>query len=114
MVIDFLSQHKDKVNIIENTLIQIPDQEIRLSYSLYYDTISKWSNQTKSEYYYLEKVLLSDSDFVISELKKDFEEYIIKIDKFSHDYIPGGYTGFKMYNDLFEKDPYKAVPYFYM
>ena len=112
LVIDFLSQHKDKVNIIENTLIQIPDQEIHLSYSLYYDTISKWSNQTKSEYYYLEKVLLSDSDFVISELKKDFEEYIIKIDKFSHDYIPGGYTGFKMYNDLFEKDPYKAVPYF--
>ena len=51
-----------------------------MSYSLYYDTISKWSNQTKSEYYYLEKVLLSDSDFVISELKKDFEEYIIKID----------------------------------
>lgn len=112
LVIDFLSKNKHKVNIIENALIQIPDSNIHLSYDLYNNTISKWSNQTKSEYYYLGKALTQDPDFVISGLKNDFEENIAKIDRFSHDFIPGEYAGFKMYSNLFDKYPHKAIKHF--
>nr|WP_321521523.1 AAA family ATPase [uncultured Macellibacteroides sp.] len=112
LVIDFLSQHKDKVNIIENTLIQMPESVIHLSFNLYNNTVSEWSDHIKSEYYYLEKVLTSDPDFVISELKKDFNENIVKIDRLSKDYIPGEYAGFKIYSELFDKYPHKAITYF--
>lgn len=112
LVLDFLSKNINKVSIIENTLIQIPESDIHLSYSLYQSTISKWSNHTRSEYYYLEKVLPSDPDFVILELKKDLNDHLSQIDHFSHDYIPGGYGGFKMYSDLFGINPNKAIPYF--
>lgn len=112
LVIDFLSQNKHKINLIEKTLIQISESEIQLSYDLFNDTVSKWNNKERLDFYYLKKVLPSNPEFVLIRLKKELDENISKVDNLSRDYIPGGYDGLNMYSDLFEKHPKKAIPFF--
>jgi hypothetical protein len=112
IVIDFLSKNTSKIKIIESVLINIPESEIALSYDLYKNTIAKWGIHVRGEYIYLDKALNADPDFVISELKKEFDENIPKIDRLSHDYIPGGYSALEIYKRLFEKYPNKAITYF--
>lgn len=112
LVIDFLSVYSHKIKIIEDVLLQIPESEIRLSYELYHKTSAKWNLNIRREYYYLEKVLKSDPDFVIEELKCDFHENISKLDWFDDNYIPGSHSGLKIYSDLYKQHPNKAIPYF--
>jgi|GEM_PF-2751404 len=112
LVIDFLSTHPHKIGIIEDVLIQIPESEIKLSYELYYMTSAKWDLNTRREYYYLEKALKADPDFVIEELKKDFHENISKPDWSDDNYIPGSHSGLKIYSELYKQYPNKAIPYF--
>lgn len=112
LVIDFLSAHSHKIKIIEDVLFQIPESEISLSYELYHKTSSKWDLNIRWEYYYLEKVLKSDPDFVIKELKNDFHENISKLDWFDDNYIPGSHSGLKVYSDLYKQHPNKAIPFF--
>lgn len=111
-VIDFLENYHHKIRIIENVLIQIPESDVALSYELYNKTSSKWNINIRSEYYYLEKVLKTDPDFVICHLKKDFDENLLKIDWSNDKYIPGNYEGLKIYSDLYKQYPNKAIPYF--
>lgn len=112
LVIDFLSTHPHKIGIIEDVLIQIPESEIKLSYELYHMTSAKWNLNTRREYYYLEKALKADPDFVIEELKRDFHENISKLDWFDDNYIPGSHSGLKIYSELYKQYPNNAIPYF--
>lgn len=112
IVVNFLSKYSYKAQMIENVLIQIPVSEIALSYELYKQTSPNWSIGFQSKFDYLEKALKSDPDFVIEELKKYFDENIKTLDYFNDNYIPGDYSGYKIYTDLFEQYPDKAIPYF--
>lgn len=112
IVVDFLSKYSYKAQMIENVLIQIPESEIALSYELYKQTSPNWSIGFQSKFNYLEKALKSDPDFAIEELKKCFNENIKTLDYSNDNYIPGGYSGYKIYTDLYEQYPDKAIPYF--
>jgi len=111
-VIDFLTKYSKKTKLIENVLIQIPESTISLSYGLYNKTSSKWDVNIRGRYYYLDKVLKSDPDFAIAELKKDFDENISKISWGELEYIPGGYDSLRIYGDLHKLYLNKAIPYF--
>lgn len=112
MVIEFLESYPHKTSIIENVLIQIPESDVVLSYDLYNKTSSNWNINIRTGYYYLEKVLKTDPDFVISHLKVDFDDNLKTLDWFNDKYIPGEYSGLKIYNDLYQQHPNKAIPYF--
>ncbi|KAA6328636.1 hypothetical protein EZS27_022485, partial [termite gut metagenome] len=111
-VIKFLSRHSEKIRIIENVLTQMPESEISLSHELYKKTSQKWSGGIGGRYDYLGRVLKSDPDFAISELKEDFNKNRSKIDRFNNGYIPGGFEGLHIYDELYKLYPNKAIPYF--
>ncbi|MDR0332387.1 MAG: AAA family ATPase [Dysgonamonadaceae bacterium] len=114
VVIDFLTKHLNKIKLIENVLTQIPDKDVALSYELYNKTSDEWNGAFGRKCYYLEKVLKSDPDFVIAELKKDFDKNIslCNEDWLQEDYIPRGHYGLHTYGELYKLYPYKAIPYF--
>lgn len=112
LVIDFLSKHSQKSKLIERVLPEIPESDIALSLELYRATSTKWNPNIRNEYYYLEKALKADPDFVIEELKKDFHENISKLDWFDNNYIPGSHSGLKIYSELYKQYPHKAIPHF--
>lgn len=112
LIIEFLNNNQHKTSIIENVLIQVPESDVALSYELYDKTSSKWNINVRSEYYYLEKVLKTDPDFVISHLKADFDDNLKTLDWFNDKYIPGDYSGLKIYSELYQQYPNKAIPFF--
>lgn len=112
LVIDFLSKHSHKSKLIERVLPEIPESDVVLSFELYRATSTKWDPNIRNEYYYLEKVLKSNPDFVIDKLQNDFLENLPKLDWFDDNYIPGSHSGLKIYSELFKQHPNKAIPYF--
>lgn len=110
MAIAFLSLHSNNIRLIENVLCQVPQKEIDATYTLYNQTVDRWDGWHK--YHFLEKSIEDNPDFVIENLKKDFDKNIKTVTQYSREFIPGGHDAERLIGKLFEQHPVKALPYF--
>jgi hypothetical protein len=111
VVIDFLSKYPTKIRIIENVLMHLKKEDIPYSFDLY-NVVSVLLRDRIGRYYYLKNATNSSIDFVIGELKKDFDEHIPKMSRNDDHYIPGEHEAIRLYEKIYNHRPDKAIPYF--
>lgn len=99
-----------KTTFIANILSSIPTDKISLSFPLFLHCKDSWDSF--NYYNYLKSLVVSCPDLVIDELERNLDEYLKKIEKTASDFLPGGYDGSYVYEELFNKHNEIAIPFF--
>ena len=114
-VIDFLEilngiEFDKKSTFISNILRSVPPNKIDCSFELFLKSKGCWD--LFNYYHYLRSLAVSHPDLTIIELNQNLDEYLEEAKKTTSELLPGGYDGFHVYEELYNKHPNIAIPFF--